>query len=97
MLKTTELRLNLPAGWDFEKVFGERPQPTMPPSERCADNGDVQLATERRPAPVVSPTSNTVILPKTATDAELKMMIGSIMLLLSLILMWVRRRPLFGS
>jgi Ca-activated chloride channel family protein len=97
MLKTTELPLNLPAGWDFEKVFGERPQPTMPPSERRADNGDVQLATERRPAPVVSPTSNTVILPKTATDAELKMMIGSILLLLSLILMWVRRRPAFGN
>ena len=26
-LKLTELPLNLPAGWDFEKVFGERAKP----------------------------------------------------------------------
>ena len=28
-LKLTELPLNLPAGWDFAKVFGERPQPAV--------------------------------------------------------------------
>ena len=25
-LKVSELPINLPAGWDFAKVFGERPQ-----------------------------------------------------------------------
>ncbi len=29
-LKLTELPLNLPAGWDFEKVFGERPRSCRP-------------------------------------------------------------------
>jgi Ca-activated chloride channel homolog len=35
-LKVSELPLNLPAGWDFEKVFGERPKPVPPaaPIER---------------------------------------------------------------
>ncbi len=31
-LSRTELPLNLPAGWDFDKVFGERP--SLPPSPR---------------------------------------------------------------
>ena len=37
-LKVAELPINLPAGWDFAKVFGERPQ-TLParPVERRAD------------------------------------------------------------
>ena len=43
-LKLTDLPLNLPAGWDFAKVFGERPQMPKPPAERRADAGDVQTA-----------------------------------------------------
>ena len=43
-LKLTDLPLNLPAGWDFEKVFGERPQLPKPPTERRADASDAQLA-----------------------------------------------------
>ena len=38
-LKVTELPLNLPAGWEFAKVFGERPRPLSPPTERRADAG----------------------------------------------------------
>ena len=30
-LKLAELPINLPAGWDFEKVFGEQPKPLSPP------------------------------------------------------------------
>jgi Ca-activated chloride channel family protein len=91
-LKPTELPLNLPAGWDFAKVFGERPQPLSPPKERRADAGDarVQLVANKRALPVVTP--NTITLPKTATDAELKMMAGSILLALSLILFVFNRR-----
>jgi len=96
-LKLTDLPLNLPAGWDFAKVFGEHsqpaPQPATPPAERRA-GGDpaVKLAALKRPLPVVMATPNTVVLPKTATDAELKMIAGSILLALGLILLAFNRR-----
>ena len=40
-LKVAELPINLPAGWDFAKVFGERPQSCRQgPYERRADAGE---------------------------------------------------------
>ena len=42
------------------------------------------------------PTPNTVMLPKTATDAELKMIAGSILLALSLIVLLFNRRQSFS-
>src|SRR5204862_6105776 len=84
-LKLTELPLNLPAGWDFAKVFGERPKRPSPPAERRADgDAHVRLAALKRPLPAATAAPNTITLPRTATDAELKMITGSILLLLSL-------------
>jgi len=93
-LKLSELPLNLPAGWDFAKVFGERPKLPSPATERRAE-GDarVQLAAVKRP---VTAAPNTITLPKTATDAELKMIAGSILLALSLILLVFNRRQTFA-
>jgi Ca-activated chloride channel homolog len=94
-LTRAELPLNLPAGWDFDKVFGtERkgddtaaPQPL----ERRADAGNL-LAPARRAAAgaavgplAVSAQPAGVVLPKTATDAELKLMAGLLLLALSLL------------
>jgi Ca-activated chloride channel family protein len=72
-LRVSELPVNLPAGWDFAKMFGEEPRLPAAPIERRAgaDNARAQVAALKRP--VVVPTPNTVTLPKTATDAELKM------------------------
>ena len=50
---------------------------------------------KRQPG-VVTPQPATVMLPKTATDAELKMMIGSILLALSLVLFVFSRRQTFA-
>src|ERR1700704_380901 len=96
-LKLSELPLNLPAGWDFAKVFGERPRLPSPPAERRADAGDarVHLAAAKR-MPVVTAAPNTIKLPKTATDAELKMIAGSILLALGLILFVFNRRRAFA-
>ena len=89
-LKLSELPINLPAGWDFEKVFDERPQAPAQLRERHADAHDQPAA--RRPAPVVP---DAIRLPKTATSAELKMITGLILIVLALILfVFNRRRPL---
>jgi Ca-activated chloride channel family protein len=95
-LKLTDLPLNLPAGWDFAKLFGERSQPPSPAVERRADAGDIspKQANLKRPLPVVAPMPDTVRLPRTATDAELKMIAGSVLLALSMILFVFNRRRL---
>ncbi len=95
-LKLTELPLNLPAGWDFAKVFGERAKPPAPPTERRAElgNAHTQLASLKRP--VVQPAPSTVVLPKTATNAELSMIGGLILLALSVILFVFNRRQQFA-
>jgi len=105
-LKLTELPLNLPAGWEFAKVFGERQQPLpspatpqLQPGERRADADParIQVAEAKRALPVLAPAPapTAVTLPKTATDAELKMIAGSILLALSLILLVFNRRRSF--
>ena len=97
-LKLTELPINLPAGWDFAKLFGERPRLPAPPVERRAEGkAGIQLVAARRPGPVVMQAPNTITLPKTATDAELKMIAGSILLALSMILLVFNRRRAFAS
>ncbi len=94
-LKVSELPLNLPAGWDFAKVFGERPQLPMAPTERRAEgDGRMQLAALKRPAVAQAP--DTIKLPKTATDAELKMIAGAILLALSLLVFAFIRRQNFA-
>jgi Ca-activated chloride channel homolog len=91
-LKLAELPLNLPAGWEFEKVFGEREQLRKTPTERRAGDAQVQHAVLKRlsPVPTVAPTA--VTLPKTATDADIKMMAGAILLGIALVLFLITRR-----
>jgi Ca-activated chloride channel family protein len=96
-LKLSELPLNLPAGWDFAKVFGERPKlPSAATERRAEGDARVQLAAVKRPLPAVTPAPNTITLPKTASDAELKMIAGSILLALSLIVLVFNRRQTFA-
>lgn len=88
MLSATKLPLNLPAGWDFAKVFGASPQPLLPAKERRADAA---------PAPVQLAAAQSLsgtILPQTATDAEFKMIAGAVLLTISLILVIFMRRRL---
>lgn len=98
-LKLTDLPLNLPAGWDFEKVFGPRSreqQPADHPVERRAEDTDgrVQLAKAmpKRPAVIPSAQAQGIALPKTATDAELKLITGALLLALATLLLALRRR-----
>jgi Ca-activated chloride channel homolog len=89
-LKLSELPINLPAGWDFEKVFGERAPVPVQLRERHADARDQPGA--RRPTPAAP---DAIRLPKTATSAELKMIAGLVLIVLALILfVFNRRQPL---
>jgi Ca-activated chloride channel family protein len=85
-LKLVNLPINLPAGWDFEKLFGERLHLTPQPTERRAE------ADGRRPLPVAGPAPATITLPTTATNAELSMMLGAMLLALSLMSLVFKRR-----
>ncbi|MCS3497920.1 Ca-activated chloride channel family protein [Bradyrhizobium japonicum] len=90
-LKLSELPLNLPAGWDFEKVFGE--QLHLTPTQLRERHADARnQPTTKRPTPAAP---DAIRLPKTATSAELKMIAGFILIVLALILfVFNRRRPL---
>ena len=113
-LSRADLPLNLPAGWDFDKVFGTdgaADEPTDAPAPHRDNDRDrtdtdgqrhagatppVQLAANR-PAPPSSPAvlpvayQGGVALPKTATDAELRMMLGALMLMIGFLLLLARR------
>jgi Ca-activated chloride channel family protein len=115
-LSRADLPLNLPAGWDFDKVFGERPQierkddraqPRTPQPDRADALQRDAMAQPAAPAagaaryykravpvmaapmPVTShaPSTPGVMLPKTATDADLRMIAGFILIFLSLVFM----------
>ena len=95
----TELPLNLPAGWDFDKVFGGPARPAVnetpaPPAERRAEaKPGRQTATVLAAVAGLSQAEG-VTLPKTATDSELKLIAGLSLLGLSAVflVLGVRRR-----
>jgi len=103
-LRVSELPLNLPAGWDFEKVFGERPKPVpaAPAFERRADERDGRVQVAVRASLSVGWAGNQstpgVVLPATGTDAEWNMAVGAgaVLIALALILLERRRRSAFG-
>jgi Ca-activated chloride channel family protein len=106
-LTRADVPLNLPAGWEFDKVFGGE-RGLRAPAERRADVQPVrpvELAAYAKVAVSTAPRSvaakaivpsaqNGVILPKTATDAELRLWFGLLLCAASLlaIVMWRRIR-----
>lgn len=101
-LTQKDVPLNLPAGWDFEKVFG--PQGETPedqqPEQRDAARAKQQMAQAdlkaggilASPAPQKPSVVKTVNLPKGGTDALLKMAAGLAILTLGLVLLGLGRR-----
>jgi Ca-activated chloride channel family protein len=89
-LTRADVPLNLPAGWDFDKVFGE--QTTR--KANLEQNSDVQLAklVESKKPVVQQAQADQLPLPQTATDAELRMIAGLMMLLASAGLLFFSRK-----
>jgi Ca-activated chloride channel homolog len=103
-LKLAELPLNLPAGMEFEKVFGpsheQRPRdansnPNIKYAQNDATAKSTAKPTSAMPLVRVSPQGG-LRLPKTATDAELRMMFGFALLVLSLLVFLLTRRGRFA-
>jgi Ca-activated chloride channel family protein len=92
---STDLPLNLPEGWDFEKVFGEKPQQAIPEDQRKAsleqqDKQAMQVADRMAAAPtaraagVIADAGKQVDLPQTATLADRHILIGLMLLAFAL-------------
>ncbi len=79
-LTRADVPLNLPAGWNYDKVFGERDTPGPQNFERDAmmQKEFLQLAALKAPAPAVS-NAQQVMLPQTATPAALMAIISLLM------------------
>ncbi|WP_225766843.1 marine proteobacterial sortase target protein [Inquilinus sp. Marseille-Q2685] len=94
-LSRNDIPLNLPAGWDFDKVFGEaRPKPEFRQAGLllpAAARSDAPAAAGR-PQPVEE-----VVLPQTATDAELRIIAGLLLLLAGLAAFGFGRRSKRGE
>jgi Ca-activated chloride channel homolog len=103
-LTRADVPLNLPAGWEFDKVFGGERAPAPAPAGRRADvtpagRADVYaaVAVARTPQPTpkfaaVATPRNGATLPKTATDAELRLWFGLALCCASLLLIVIWRR-----
>jgi Ca-activated chloride channel family protein len=104
-LTRADVPLNLPAGWEFDKVFGGERAPV--PTERRTDADPVRhasldayaaVAVASAPKPLaaksfaVTAPQNGVTLPKTATDAELRLWLGLLLCSAGLIVVLTRRR-----
>jgi Ca-activated chloride channel family protein len=105
-IRRADVPLNLPAGWDFDKVFGPSGESAPSPDQRKAETetrvrvGSADLpATDLQapPLPAASPpgiaqlarptagASRSIVLPQTATDAELRLWVGLALLLAALL------------
>lgn len=80
-LTRADIPLNLPAGWDYDSVFGGD---TPAVEQRDARAAFQQLAMLQKPAAI--PAQQQVMLPQTATPAEFLMLSAGFLLVLSLIL-----------
>jgi Ca-activated chloride channel homolog len=105
-LTRAELPLNLPAGWEFDKVFGGERAPA--PVERRAGGAPADdharlaqlgayaaVATSASPQPAakfVAAAGSGATLPQTATDAELRLWTGLVLCVAGLLLMQIRSR-----
>jgi Ca-activated chloride channel homolog len=84
-LTRAEVPLNLPAGWNFDKVFGTD-KPVLTPKQRDAAAAFMQLASTDRPITSNQALADHVQLPQTATPAGLFMIISILMMVMAAML-----------
>ncbi|MDM7850154.1 marine proteobacterial sortase target protein [Pseudochrobactrum kiredjianiae] len=89
-LTRADIPLQLPAGWDFETLFGIRADRSVLDH---ADAGKEQIVvrSKNRPASPVTPAA-TMPLPQTATPAMLNMLQGLSVMFIGFLIFWLARR-----
>ncbi len=90
-LATAEMPVNLPDGWDFEKVFGSAPAP-MQTRAMAAPSPAWQVLKVAAAPPAPADPKNSVPLPAGATPAPLLMLMGLIIFALGVLLLVLYRR-----
>jgi Ca-activated chloride channel family protein len=93
-LDQTKVPLNLPEGWDFDKIYGEQVPANMPIHEREAVNtklkqfamataGKMAAAPTAKAASIVAADVKAVDLPAGSTTADLQIWVGLVLILMS--------------
>jgi Ca-activated chloride channel family protein len=92
-LSTRDVPLNLPDGWNFDKVFGERPMPAAAPLRLRKADATIDAAARPQLAEARGASGATLsTLPQGATPASVKLLAGVLSLLLAVALLWWHRR-----
>jgi Ca-activated chloride channel homolog len=81
-LTRSEVPLNLPAGWNYESVFGGEQVPVVKQKEAAAEFQQLALLAK----PAAAPIDQQVMLPQTATSAELFALLAAMLMTLGLAL-----------
>jgi Ca-activated chloride channel homolog len=87
-LSRADIPLNLPAGWDYDKVFGEQ---AIPQDIERHTEADVRLIAVSNQPGTKHNGSEIIVLPQGGTLADLFLLIGAVMMALSLVVL----RPSF--
>lgn len=94
-LSRADIPLNLPAGWDYDKIFGkEQPAPAV--LQRDAKLDVTLIAMTKDPVSEQPNAVQTVDLPPTATPSELLMLLGALLSLLAVVFAILARRRRFA-
>jgi Ca-activated chloride channel homolog len=84
-LTRADVPLNLPAGWNFDKVFGTE-KPVVTPKQKDAAADFLQLAASNNALAADQAAANPVELPQTATPAGLLSILAALLMLLAMAL-----------
>ena len=91
-LTRADLPLNLPAGWDFDKVFGNTATRHAQLHDAIDESAFEHVARSSAPSTVANVPQQGVVLPQTATVAQLKMLLGMMFLLMGITLLLLRSK-----
>lgn len=89
-LTRADIPLQLPAGWDFETLFGIRADRNVL-DHADAGKEPIVVRSKNRPASPITPAA-TMPLPQTATPAMLNMLQGLSVMFIGFLIFWLARR-----
>ncbi len=99
-LRTAQMPLNLPAGWDFGKLMGEHDMPQLQHADLDVSPALIKtLSVGRGSSAAIRPEEASLVLPQGGTESTLLFLVGSVLLTISGALMLagsVRRQDTRG-